>query len=678
MFRRLAVLAALCLLPASLARAAPPSVNAAAYALVNAATGETLAAKAPQRELPMASTTKIMTALVVLENAELTDRMTVTPEADAIEGSTGLLEAGETLTVRQLLTALLVPSGNDAAVTLAEGVAGSQAGFVALMNQTAQRLGLTETHYANPHGLDAPGHHSSVSDMTALAEVAMRDPVFRAIVSNRRAQIPGPGGVGVRRYESENELLDIDPEADGIKTGMTDGAGYALVAHARRPALGVELYVALIGAPSSDARALDAKRLLDYGFSQYASADARRLRRRVRARAGRGPPGPRGALSGGAGAARADPDRAGGHRDHRRADPGGRPGGRGAEHRHGHLPPGRARARGARAGGGRVGRRPRPLGPGARGPGGPDPVIVTVTLNAALDRTVRVPNFQLGARHRADASLRQPGGKGVNVARALKRLGQPVIATGLAGGRVGTYIIEELTAEGILNDFVRIADESRTSTAVIDPTNSQQTEINEYGPSVQPAELEVLFDKIRYLSKGADVFVLAGSLPRDVPSDLYERLLRSLRRDGMITARRRVGALPARGAHGRAQRGQPQRPRGRGDRGPRVRRRGRHGGGGRDAHPHGRRGGDHPPRGRVRRPLAHRGQARPDVPRAPAAAHRHRLDGRLRATRSWRGTCRPATGTSRPPTRSPWRWPAAPPTRSASAPASSIRPTSSR
>ena len=109
-------------------------------------------------------------------------------------------------------------------------------------------------------------------------------------------------------------------------------------------------------------------------------------------------------------------------------------------------------------------------------------MIVTVTLNAALDRTVRVPNFQLGARHRADSSLRLPGGKGVNIARALKTLGQPVIATGLAGGRIGTYIIEELTAEGILNDFVRIQDESRTSTAVIDPTNNQQTEINECGP----------------------------------------------------------------------------------------------------------------------------------------------------------------------------------------------------
>ncbi len=163
-------------------------------------------------------------------------------------------------------------------------------------------------------------------------------------------------------------------------------------------------------------------------------------------------------------------------------------------------------------------------------------MIVTVTLNAALDRTVRVPNVQLGARHRAERSLRLPGGKGVNIARALKTLGQPVIATGLAGGRVGTYIIEELTSEGILNDFVRIQEESRTSTAVIDPTNNQQTEINELGPSVQAAERDVLLTKIRYLSRGADVFVLAGSLPRDVPTDWYERVLRELRRDGIVTA----------------------------------------------------------------------------------------------------------------------------------------------
>ncbi len=157
-------------------------------------------------------------------------------------------------------------------------------------------------------------------------------------------------------------------------------------------------------------------------------------------------------------------------------------------------------------------------------------MILTVTLNAALDRTLSVPNFQAGRRHRASDALTLPGGKGVNVARALRNLGQPVIATGLAGGRTGTSIIEQLTAEGILNDFVRIADESRTSTAVVDPTSLQQTEINEYGPSVGDSELELLMQKLAYLSKGADIVVLAGSLPRDVPADFYAVLVQELAR----------------------------------------------------------------------------------------------------------------------------------------------------
>jgi 1-phosphofructokinase family hexose kinase len=157
-------------------------------------------------------------------------------------------------------------------------------------------------------------------------------------------------------------------------------------------------------------------------------------------------------------------------------------------------------------------------------------MILTVTLNAALDRTLSVPNFQAGRRHRASDALTLPGGKGVNVARALRNLGQPVIATGLAGGRTGISIIEQLTAEGILNDFVRIADESRTSTAVVDPTSLQQTEINEYGPSVADAELELLMEKLAYLSKGADIVVLAGSLPRDVPADFYAVLVQELAR----------------------------------------------------------------------------------------------------------------------------------------------------
>ena len=157
-------------------------------------------------------------------------------------------------------------------------------------------------------------------------------------------------------------------------------------------------------------------------------------------------------------------------------------------------------------------------------------MIVTVTMNAAIDRTLTVPNFQRGQRHRASKGLMLAGGKGINIARALKRLDVPVVATGLAGGRTGTRIIEELTTEAILNDFVRIADESRTSTAVVDPTGNTYTEINEWGPSIQPEELELLREKIDYLSRGADAVVFAGSLPRDVEEDFYAETIRELNR----------------------------------------------------------------------------------------------------------------------------------------------------
>jgi 1-phosphofructokinase family hexose kinase len=157
-------------------------------------------------------------------------------------------------------------------------------------------------------------------------------------------------------------------------------------------------------------------------------------------------------------------------------------------------------------------------------------MIVTVTLNAAIDRTLNVPNFQLGHRHRASDGLALAGGKGINVARALKRMGVPVVATGLAGGRTGTRIIEELTGEAILNDFVRIGGESRTSTAVVDPTVGTYTEINEWGPHVEPDELQMLIDKLHYLANGADFVVVAGSLPRGVDQGFYGELVRELSR----------------------------------------------------------------------------------------------------------------------------------------------------
>ena len=126
-------------------------------------------------------------------------------------------------------------------------------------------------------------------------------------------------------------------------------------------------------------------------------------------------------------------------------------------------------------------------------------MIVTVTLNAAIDRTLLVPNFQLGHRHRASSAMSSAGGKGINVARSLKRLGVPVVCAGLAGGRTGVQIVERLTSEGLLNDFVRIRGESRTSTAVVDPTSNVYTEINEWGPEVEEHELAILREKLSYL-----------------------------------------------------------------------------------------------------------------------------------------------------------------------------------
>ncbi|HWH44649.1 MAG TPA: 1-phosphofructokinase family hexose kinase [Thermoleophilaceae bacterium] len=162
-------------------------------------------------------------------------------------------------------------------------------------------------------------------------------------------------------------------------------------------------------------------------------------------------------------------------------------------------------------------------------------MIITVTLNAAIDKTLAVPNFRLGRRHRAVDQTTMAGGKGVNVARALKTLGQPVIATGIAGGPTGMRIIEQLTEEAILSDFVRIREESRTSTAVVDPTSGEQTEINERGPTVSEAELELFIDKLLYLAKGAALCCFCGSLPPGVPPQLYADLVGELGRLGVTT-----------------------------------------------------------------------------------------------------------------------------------------------
>jgi 1-phosphofructokinase/tagatose 6-phosphate kinase len=160
-------------------------------------------------------------------------------------------------------------------------------------------------------------------------------------------------------------------------------------------------------------------------------------------------------------------------------------------------------------------------------------MIITVTLNAALDKTLEVPNFTPGRRHRTVDQTTMAGGKGVNVARAIKRLGQPVIAAGLVGGATGTRIVEALSNESILTAFVQIHEESRTNTAVLDPTTGLHTEINERGPEISAQELELFRDKLLYLAQGASMCVFAGSLPRGIEPDVYGELIGEVRKLGV-------------------------------------------------------------------------------------------------------------------------------------------------
>jgi 1-phosphofructokinase family hexose kinase len=162
-------------------------------------------------------------------------------------------------------------------------------------------------------------------------------------------------------------------------------------------------------------------------------------------------------------------------------------------------------------------------------------MILTVTLNAAIDRTLAVPNFHVGRRHRAVEQTVVAGGKGVNVARALKALGRPVLATGTVGGGTGARIVDLLDGEGITNDFVRIDEESRMSTAVIDPTDGVTTEVNERGPALSVAERERVVERVLYLAQGAQIVALCGSLPRGVPVELYGELVEALKRQGVVT-----------------------------------------------------------------------------------------------------------------------------------------------
>lgn len=258
----------LCLLagPVAAGRAQQrPDIQAPSAIVVEESTGDVVFERNPGEERQIASTTKLMTALLTLEGIALDDVLT-TPgyAAGAAESVVGLRE-GERLTVRDLLRALLLPSANDAAVALAEGLSGTREDFVDEMNRRAEELGLRDTSFANPIGLDDPDNHSSARDLVKLAIVLRRERFFRETVDLERVTLRS--GARNRTVVNRNTLVLEEPMVDGVKTGRTSQAGYVLVGSATRG--GVTVVSAVLGAGSEAARDADSLALLRYGLSRY-------------------------------------------------------------------------------------------------------------------------------------------------------------------------------------------------------------------------------------------------------------------------------------------------------------------------------------------------------------------------------------------------------------------------
>lgn len=234
------------------------AVSAQEAILLDATTGRVLYEKNADRRALIASTTKIMTALIVCEQCNVLDRMRIPKEAVGIEGSSMYLQEGEVLTLQELLYGLMLQSGNDAAVALAIYCGGTVEGFAQLMNDKAHRLGMSNTHFANPNGLDSPGHYSTARDMAVLAAYAMDNPIFAQTVSTKTVT------VGNRTLRNHNKLLWRVEGADGVKTGFTKAAGRILVSSATRQG---RRLVAVTMDDRNDWE--DHERLLNDGFSQY-------------------------------------------------------------------------------------------------------------------------------------------------------------------------------------------------------------------------------------------------------------------------------------------------------------------------------------------------------------------------------------------------------------------------
>ena len=252
--------------PLPLLRASALSLSADSAILIDGKSGEVLFEKNADKIRAMASTTKIMTAVIAIESGGLDRRVRIQKEAVGIEGSSVYLCEGEELTLRQLLYALLLSSANDAATAIAIDIGGDIEGFVALMNRKAVELGLESTHFDNPHGLDSESHYTTARDLASLASYAMGIPEFRSIVSKYKEYIPFQGNENGRLVVNHNKLLRSYSGAVGVKTGYTKKSGRCLVSAAERD--GALLIAVTLSAPNDWQ---DHTALLDFGFDNYES-----------------------------------------------------------------------------------------------------------------------------------------------------------------------------------------------------------------------------------------------------------------------------------------------------------------------------------------------------------------------------------------------------------------------
>lgn len=245
-------------------RADALSLSARAAVLMDGYSGEVLYGRNADERLPMASTTKIMTALLALEQSELDVEHSIPAEAVGVEGSSIYLVEGERLTLRELVYALMLESANDAAVAIAVIVAGSVSAFADMMNRRAAELGLENTHFENPHGLDAPEHYTTARELGILTCAALENDSFRETVSTRKRNITFNSGEGIRLLVNHNRMLRSYDGAIGVKTGYTKRCGRCLVSAAERD--GMRLVAVTLNAPDDWN---DHTRMLDWGFSSY-------------------------------------------------------------------------------------------------------------------------------------------------------------------------------------------------------------------------------------------------------------------------------------------------------------------------------------------------------------------------------------------------------------------------